>query len=104
MAYPRACRERALALHASHTAPGCRRTLPLAVILNRFTADLFVLALPCPGLALVLHTVMDTAFGATNAGFAKRRTALMALRKPSPETFMGAVRRAVDMVKHAMLT
>jgi hypothetical protein len=29
---------------------------------------------------------------------------LMALRKPSPETFMGAVRRAVDMVKHAMLT
>ena len=52
---------------------------------------------------MVLHTVIATALGATGAGFAVRRTAAMALRKPRPETFAGAAKRAVDIVKDAMV-
>ena len=52
---------------------------------------------------MVLHTVIATALVATGAGFAARRTAEMALRKPRPETFAGAARRAVDIVKDAMV-
>lgn len=52
---------------------------------------------------MVLHTVIATALEATGAGFAAKRTAEMAFRNPRPETFAGAARRAVDIVKDAIV-
>ena len=76
------------------------RTLPLAVILNRLAADLFVLTF-APGLPAT--TVVATDLAATGAALAGTRTAETARRKPRPDTLEGAARRAEDTVKDAIV-